>query len=266
MDDFVIRALAAGIGIALVAGPLGCFMVWRRMAYFSDSLAHSALLGIALGLALGIQFNLAVALVCAVFAILLVWMQQRNILPMDSVFAILAHASLSIGIIVIGLLEKTPDLHSYLFGDILIVDLMDVLWVLGGSFIVLVLLWINWSPLVLMTIQEDLAKAEGVNTFRKNLLLVFLMTIVVAISIQIVGVLLITALLIIPAATARQFANSPQSMALFAAGLGSAGVALGIFASLHYDIIAGPGIVTSLAAIFVVSLCVITLYRKALSR
>ncbi|WP_237687942.1 iron chelate uptake ABC transporter family permease subunit [Sneathiella sedimenti] len=251
VDDFILRALAAGIGVALIAGPLGCFVVWRRMAYFGDSLAHSALLGIALGLLYGININLGTVIVCAAFALLLVWLQQRRVLATDTLLGILAHAALSIGMVALSFLNNVSfDLYSYLFGDILTVRISDLYWIYGGGLMVIGLLILNWSSLTLMTLHEDLARAEGVNTVWANILLMLLMTIVVAVSIRIVGILLITSMLIIPAATARQLVTSPESMAIWAAVFGLIAVIAGISGSVEFDTPSGPSIVTAAAIMF----------------
>ncbi len=252
-DPFILRALAAGVGIALIAGPLGCFVVWRRMAYFGDSLAHSALLGIALGLLTGINTSVGTILVCSAFALILLWLQHTRILATDTLLGILAHAALSIGMVAISFAGNQQfDLHSYLFGDILTVRLDDLYWIFGGGIIVLLLLWRNWLSLTLMTIHEDLAKAEGVRTFWVNLMLMLLMTIVVAVSIRIVGILLITSLLAIPAATARQWVRSPEAMAVLSAVFGLFAVFGGIFGSAYLDTPTGPTIVTAATVMFAV--------------
>ena len=253
LDDFILRALAAGVGVALVAGALGCFVVWRRMAYFGDSLAHSALLGIALGLLYGIGVNPGTALVCSVFALTLVWLQRQGVLAMDTLLGIWAHAALAAGMIAVSFLDQPGfDLHAYLFGDVLIVTTGDLYWIYGGGSIVLGLLIANWPALTLMSIHQDLARAEGVNAFAVHLLLVFMMVVVVAISIRIVGVLLITSMLIIPAAAARQLTRSPEAMAVAAAVIGAFAVVAGIFASMRFDTPSGPSIVVAAAGTFVV--------------
>lgn len=249
-DPFILRAIAAGVGVAIIAGVIGCFVVWRRMAYFGDSLAHSALLGIALGLAAGISTNLGVVFVCSAFALLLLWLQQKRVLATDTLLGILAHAALSIGMVSISLLNLRIDLHSYLFGDILTVTSPDLWWIYAGGAVVLVMLLLNWSSLVLMTIHEDLARAENVRTFFTHLLLMLLMTIVVAVSIRTVGILLITSMLIIPAATARQLVRSPEAMAFTASLIGIAAVLIGIFGSIELDTPSGPSIVVATAALF----------------
>ena len=250
LEPFMFRALAAGIGVALTAGVIGCFVVWRRMAYFGDSLAHSALLGIALGLAAGWGANLGVVMICSVFALLLLWLQQKKVLATDTLLGILAHAGLSIGVVAIGFLNQRIDLYAYLFGDILTVTTEELWWIYIGGAAVLVLLWANWSSLVLTTIDEDLARAENIRTFFMHLLLMFLMTITVAVSIRIVGILLITSMLIIPAATARQLVRSPEAMAAAASLLGVAAVIVGLYGSTRFDAPSGPSIVVTAAALF----------------
>jgi len=163
-ESLIINTLIAGIGVAIVAGVVGCFIVWRNMAYFGDSLAHSSLLGIALGLVFGVGANIGVMAICLTFALLLVFLQQRKILATDTILGILSHSALSIGMVVISLLEIKFHLHSYLFGDILTVMPSEILWIyIGGAFILSAII-INWSSLILMTISEDLAKSENIKT------------------------------------------------------------------------------------------------------
>lgn len=252
LDPFIMRALAAGMGVAAVAGVMGCFVVWRRMAYFGDSLAHSTLLGIALGLLTGWGVHAGTVVVGSAFAATLVWLQSKRVLATDTLLGILAHAALSIGMVTISLLGQRVDAYAYLFGDALTVAPRDLYWIYGGGAAALLLLFAHWPSLVLMTIHEDLALAEHVRTLRAHLLFVFLMTIVVAVSIRVVGVLLITSMLIIPAATARQFSRSPEAMAAMAAALGVLAVALGMAGSLRFDAPSGPAIVTASALMFAV--------------
>lgn len=253
-DDFIIRALFAGVGVAIVAGAVGCFVVWRRMAYFGDSLAHSALLGVALGLSIGLQVNVSIIVISLFFALLLLWLEQKRILATDTLLGILAHAMLSIGIIAISLLDQRIDLHTYLFGDILTITTYELIFIYGGGVLVLIILWKYWSSLILTTISEDLAKAEGVNILMMRVIIIIVMTIVVASSLRTVGILLITSLLIIPAATARQLSRSPEVMAIFASLLGSLAVIIGVYSSLEFDTPSGPSIVVAATIIFAIVL------------
>ncbi|TWB22549.1 zinc transport system permease protein [Nitrospirillum amazonense] len=254
MDDFLLRALAGGIGVALVAGPLGCFVVWRRMAYFGDTLSHAALLGIALGFVAGINLMLAVALVGLALAGVLVLMQRQRKLATDTLLGLLSHTTLSLGLIAVALLQTVRvDLMSYLFGDILAVSGGDLAWIWGGGAVVLVLLAWLWRPLLAMTVNEDLARVEGVPVLATQLGFMMLMAATIALAMKVVGVLLITALLIIPAACARRFARTPEIMAGLAAAIGALSVCGGLGASFRADLPAGPAVVVAAAALFLLS-------------
>ncbi len=255
LDDFLIRAGLAGIAVALVAGPLGCFVVWRRMAYFGDTMAHSALLGVALGFLLDVHPTLGVVVVTVAIALLLLALQDRPWLASDTLLGILSHASLSLGLVAIGLMAWLRlDLMGFLFGDILAVSAADLAWIGGGGAAVLaVLLWI-WRPLLAATVHEDLARAEGVPTFRVRLVFMLLIALMIALAMKLVGVLLITALLIIPAAAARRLARTPEAMAVGAALLGAVAVVLGLTGSLHLDTPSGPSIVVAAALLFALAL------------
>ena len=252
IEPFIIRAIISGIGVAIIAGAIGCFVVWRKMAYFGDSLAHSALLGVALGLVLGISTNIGTIIICSIFTITLIWLQQKKILATDTLLGILAHSALSVGMVTLSLLERSVDLHSYLFGDILAVSQTEIYFVLIGGFLVLIFLYLNWSSFVLMTIDEKLARAEGINILLNQLLIMLLMTIVVAVSFKIVGLLLVTSLLIIPAASARQLASSPEMMAIFSSILAILAIILGIYGSYYMDTPSGPSIVVASVIIFII--------------
>jgi zinc transport system permease protein len=263
LDGFLERALAGGIGVALVAGPLGCFVVWRRMAYFGDSLAHSALLGIALGAIFALQLNLAIALLCTGFALLLVLLQQQRQLATDTILGILSHTALSLGIVALSFVQTLRvDLMSYLFGDVLAVTRVDLLWIWGGGALVLAILALIWSHLLAITLNEELARAEGVPVLVVRLAFMMLIALMVAIAMKLVGILLITSLLIIPAAAARQFARTPEQMAALAAAAGVLAVLGGLGASLHWDTPSGPSIVVSAAALFLLSLVLGSLGRS----
>lgn len=252
MDDFLTRALLGGFGVALAAGPLGAFVVWRRMAYFGDTLAHSGLLGVALGMVLQINPQLGVAATCLLIAIALVLLQRQRALAADTLLGILAHTSLSLGLVTLAFLETVRiDLTSYLFGDILAISPDDLYWIWGGTLLALAALVRLWRPLLAATVHEELAQVEGVPVFAVRLAFMLLIAIVIAVAMKVVGILLITSLLIIPAATARRFAHSPESMAVLASGLGCVAVGAGLWASLRWDTPAGPSVVVAATTLFV---------------
>ncbi|TWA69048.1 zinc transport system permease protein [Azospirillum brasilense] len=257
MDDFVLRALAAGCGIALVAGPLGSFVVWRRMAYFGDTLAHSALLGVALGFLLGVNPLIGVVGVCVALALALVGLQRRRALATDTVLGILSHSSLSLGLVAIAFLETLRiDLVAYLFGDILSVTTTDLGWIYAGGAAALGGLLLLWRRLLAVTVDEDLARVEGMPVEALRLAFMLLIALVIAAAMKIVGILLITSLLIIPAAAARRFSRTPEAMAALASVFGIVAVLGGLLSSLNWDLPGGPSIVVAAAALFLASMMV----------
>jgi len=255
LEGFILRAVLGGIGIALVAGPLGCFVVWRRMAYFGSSIAHGALLGVALGLLFGLGLTPAVLVVSVVLALLLVLLQRQRLLAADTLLGILAHAALALGLIALALMQGVRvDLMAYLFGDVLSIGWADIAWICGGGALALAALAYVWTPLLAATLSEELARAEGLPVARARMVLMLLIALVVAIAMKIVGVLLIVSLLIIPAAAARSFARTPEAMAALAALMGVLSVIGGIAASMAWDWPAGPAIVAAATLLFVASL------------
>jgi zinc transport system permease protein len=254
MDEFMQRALVAGVGVALIAGPLGVFLVWRRMAYFGDTLAHSALLGVALGFLLGISINLSVIILSVALALLLVGMSDNRQLSSDTQLGILAHSALSLGLVVMGFQSGVRvDLMGYLFGDILAVTATDLIWVWGGGLLILTLLAVIWRPLLALTVHEELAQVEGIPVVPARMLFMVLIALVIAVSMKIVGVLLITSMMLIPAAVARTFSRTPEQMALLAALAGTLAVAIGLAGSWYWDTPAGPSIVVAAAVLFLLS-------------
>jgi len=252
LDDFLVRALLGGVGVALVAGPLGCFVVWRRMAYFGDALAHAGFLGIALGLLLGFDPILGVAATGAILASGLLLLQRRRLFASDTALGLLSHAGLALGLVVISFLEFLRiDLMSYLFGDLLAVSTGDLALIWGGGLAVLTALAFLWRPLLRLTLHEELAAAEGLPVFALQLAFLLLLALVVATAMKVVGILLITALLILPAASARRFSSTPEAMAVGAALLGSLAVGGGLWASWLWDTPSGPSIVVVALLFFV---------------
>ena len=251
MDDFLIRAIAGGIGMALITGPLGCFVVWRRMAYFGETIAHAALLGIALGLILGVSPLVGVVAVSVAVALLLVLLQRGKTYASDTLLGILAHGTLSVGLVVISTMETVRvDLFSYLFGDILAISLGDVAWIYAAGFAVACALVVLWRPLVAISVHEDLAFVEGVPVAAAKLALMILLAMVVAVAMKVVGILLVISLLIIPAATARTLATTPEHMAGLAAIAGVIAVCGGLWGSFEFDTPAGPSIVLASFVLF----------------
>ncbi len=251
IDDFLIRAVVAGLGIAAVAGPLGCFVVWRRMAYFGDTMAHSGLLGVAIGLFFSINLVLGVFVACMAVAFVLVFLQRARGLATDTALGILAHSALSLGLVVISFMPSVRvDLMGYLFGDILAVSMMDILLIYAVAALSLLCLGFIWNRLLALTVHAHLAAAEGIPTKTLHIIFMLLIAGLIAAAMKIVGILLITSLLIIPAAAARPFAGSPEKMAAIAVLIGALAVMIGLWASLQLDTPSGPSIVVAADALF----------------
>jgi zinc transport system permease protein len=254
-EPFFLNALAAGIGLAIVAAPLGCIIVWRRMAYVGETLAQSSLLGVALGLALGIDLTLAVVLAAVATAFVLIAFGRQKLLALDSVLGLMHHAALALGVVAIAVLKgPSIDLMGYLFGDVFAVTSMDLLWVYGGGAVVFALTLQLWKPLVRLSLHEDLATAEGINPAIPRALFDVLLAITIAVAMKIVGILLVMAFLIVPAVAARPLASTPERMAILAAVIAVAGVFAGLALSLYTDAPGGPSIVLAMCAMAVVSL------------
>ena len=254
-DDFFVRALLAGAGVAMIAGPLGCFIIWRRLAYFGDTLSHASLLGVAIALSLQVNIIISVFVLSVCLAIALLSLRRRARLSEDSILGILSHSGLALGILVLASMEGVRvDLMGLLFGDILSVSKHDLLIIYVGGFVVLLSIWFIWKSLFAATVSYELAKVEGMKPDFTEIIYILLLAGVIAVAIKIVGILLITAMLIIPAATARRFSSGPEQMALIASILGALAACIGLFGSLMFDTPSGPSIVMTAFLLFILSL------------
>jgi zinc transport system permease protein len=255
MTDFLLYAFLAGVGVAAVAGPLGCFVVWRRMAYFGDTLAHSALLGVSLGVMLDINLNITITAIPLIMAMVLVFLEQKGFLSLDTLLGILSHSALALGLVVISLLpDVRVDLMSLLFGDLLAVTQSDLWVIYGVACAVIILLGLLWQQLINITVDPELAAVEGTNVTLVSTALMLITALVIALAMKVVGVLLITALLIIPAATARQLSHTPEQMAVVASVIAMMAVVMGLVMSWYIDTPAGPSVVISAGVLFSLSL------------
>lgn len=255
MIELLLPGWLAGVLLAVAAGPLGSFVVWRRMSYFGDTLAHASLLGVAFGLLLNVNPFYAVIAVTLVLALVLVCLERRPQLSIDTLLGIMAHSALSLGLVVVALMSNVRvDLMSYLFGDLLSVTISDI-WMIGiGVVIVLLVLWWQWRDLLSMTISPEMAHVDGVNLPRARTILMLVTALTIGLAMKFVGALIITSLLIIPAATARRFARTPEQMAGYAVLIGIIAVTGGLTFSAFYDTPAGPSVVLSATVLFVLSL------------
>ncbi|NNE79119.1 MAG: hypothetical protein HKN18_02505 [Silicimonas sp.] len=249
LDSFLVRAALAGVGVAVAAAPLGCFVVWRRMAFFGDATAHAAILGVALALALALPITAGVLFVALAMALFITWRGDGH--SVDTALGVAAHSALALGLVAVSFLEGVRiDLNAFLFGDILAVNRVDLAVIWGGAFLVVGLIAVRWQALLTSTLNEDLATAAGIDPKKEQLVLTLALAVVVAVAIKVVGALLISAMLIIPAAAARPLSHTPVAMALIAAAIGTAAALGGLFASWRLDTPTGPSIVCAAAVIF----------------
>jgi len=256
MDEFIVRALLAGLLVVLMSGPLGCVVVWRRMAYFGDALSHSVLLGISLALMADVNPLLGVIFIGIVLSYLLLKMQSKKDLSSDTVLGILSHGALAAGLVIMAIMQSSGqriDLMAYLFGDILSVSWVYIGWLSLICVSVLTAFYFIWPSILALAVSEELARSEGVAVDRVQLLFMLLMAVVIAVAMKIVGIILITALLIIPAAGARRFASSPEIMAIYATVFGLVSVVGGVLASMQWDTPTGPSIVLVSVLLFFIS-------------
>lgn len=255
LDDFFIRALIAGLGVSLITGPMGCFTIWRRLSFFGDTLAHSALLGVTMALTFELNIPLAVFVISSIIAVMLLSLQKKTRLPGDALLGLLAHSSLAIGLVVIGFLSNIRfDVMGLLFGDILAVNKVDILIIWIGGALILIILKFIWKSLFAATVNYDLAEAEGMKPDRASIIFTILMAAMIAIAIKMVGLLLITGMLIMPASMARNLSDNPSKMVVLSIVGGIMSVSIGLFASLEFNSPSGPSIITAALILFLLSL------------
>jgi zinc transport system permease protein len=254
MNEFLIYSIIAGVVIVSSLCPLGCIVLWRRIPYFGDAIAHSSILGIVLGLMLNINITIAIILVSMVFAILLILLHKEAI--SDILIVIFSYGFLSLGLFMIPFIISNTqvDIFSYLFGDILLVDDAEIKLSLICSIFVLLWIFFRWKKLLLISINEDLAVVEGINLKRINLEFMLITAFMIAVSIKIVGVMLIAAMLIIPSTAARNLSTSPVQMLFFSIAIGIMAVSVGIISSYMIDSPSGPSIILSSLMLYVLSL------------
>ncbi|AHA27606.1 metal ABC transporter permease [Candidatus Liberibacter americanus] len=253
-NEFLTRALLAGVGIVLSTGPLGCFIIWQRIAYFGDTIAHSALLGVAISLMFEIPLPICVFIIASSASLLLIKIQKNENLSYDSILGVIAHSTLSLGLIILSFIDWVrTDLNIFLFGDILAVNINDIILIWSVGILNILVLITIWKPLLATTINHELAKAEGINTEKNKIIFTLITSLMISISIKVVGITLVTSLLILPATTARRFSKSPESMVVISTIIGILGIIVGLYGSLVFDTPSGPSIIIATMIFFILS-------------
>lgn len=260
LEPFLLRAIAAAMGLAVVAAPLGCIVVWNRLAYFGETVAQASLIGVVIALALSINITLGILLATAAVAGLLIVLQRQKLVAMDSVLGLTHHGALALGVISAAQLQGPQvDLMGYLFGDVFAVTDTDIVWIyLGGAFVLAIVVWL-WQPLLRMAVHDELARAEGVNGTRVQAVFTLLLALVIAVAIKIVGILLAIAFLVVPVVAARPLAATPERMAVLTGVVSAASVLVGMALSVWLDAPGGPAIVLVMAIAAALSLTVASL-------
>lgn len=255
MMDFLLPIWLSGIMLSIVSGPIGSFIIWQRMSYFGDTLSHASLLGISFGLFFNINLFYAVIIITLILSMLLIWLEKCSYLTIDSLLGIIAHSTFSLGLILISFMSNLKsNLTNYLFGDLLSVNFSDVLTIFFLDLFVLIIFFLNWNKILLMIINIEIAKVCGINVQRIKMLLIILTSLVISISMKIVGTLLITSMLIIPSATARRYASSPEGMVIISIIIGCLSVTGGLIMSIFFDTPVGPSIVLVSTVLFLISI------------
>lgn len=265
MIELLLPPLLAGICLTSITGPLGTFVVWRRMSYFGDTLSHAALLGISFGFLLNINLFYAVIFITILLALGLIWLEAQKQLPIDTLLGILAHSALSLGLVVISLMKNIRiDLMGYLFGDLLSVTYSDLYQITICVILIGALFFWKWNNILFITVSEELAFSHGINVQFTKLFLVLLLALTIGLSMKFVGALIITSLLIIPAATAKYYSKTPEAMVLIAIIIGMLSIISGLIFSFFYDTPTGPSIVLSNTCLFFISLFIskVILYKQ----
>lgn len=263
LEPFLLRALVAGLALAIVAAPLGCFVVWQRMAYFGETVAQASLIGVALGFALQLDITLGVLIVAVIVAFLLIWFGQQEVVALDSILGLLHHTALAVGVIATSMIRGQPiDLMGFLFGDVFAVSWQDIVWIVGGGCVVLAIVAWLWHPLLRLAVHEELAAAEGVNRRRVRMVFTVLLAVAIAVAMKIVGILLVMAFLVVPAVAARPLTGGPERMVVLAAAIAAASVLAGLWLSANLDWPGGPSIVLVMSAAAGLSLTFASLARR----
>jgi len=262
LEPFMVRALIAGLGLAIIAAPLGCFVVWQRMAYFGETVAQAGLIGVALGLALQMNLTLGVMLIAIVIACLLLWFSRQKAVALDSILGLLHHAALAAGVIAISMIRgPSVDVVGFLFGDVFAITREDLMWIFAGGAVVLAVVAWLWQPLLRIAVHEELAAAEGVDRGRVRTVFTILLAVMIAIAMKIVGFLLVMAFLVVPAVAARPLTGTPERMVVLTALIAAGSVLAGLWLSATVDSPGGPSIVIVMSVVAGVSLTMAALKR-----
>ncbi len=258
LDDFLVRSIIAGLLMVSIAAPMGCLMVWQRLAFLSDTLGHAAVMGVGLGLLLQLPPMFGVLGVVVLIVVSLSQATSFNNALSETTLAIISHTGLAAGLILLGILPaNTVSLEAILFGDLLAVTLTDLGMILVTTLVLAVLLLQHWRSFVAVSVSREIAQAEGIAVRKVQLLMYLMIAMLVAVMMKVMGVLLIAAMLVIPTSSARVLSSSPERMVMFSALFGFAALGGGIFSSFQFDWQTGPSIVLSATTLLLITLLIV---------
>lgn len=263
MIEIILPALIAGFFIAFISAPLGCFVVWRKMAYFGDTLSHATLLGIVIGMALQWNLMFASTFFILILALLLVLLETQKKIAVDTLLGILSHGALSIGIVSMYFIGFQSNLvENYLLGDILSISYDDLYFIIPTVFIIGAILIKHWNAFLYLTLDPELAQSHGIHLQKNKFIFTILLAVTIGIAFKFIGALVITALLIIPVAIARFFSKTPEQMAFMAIFISILMILLGFVVSAFCDTPSGPSIVALCAILFLLTLICDLMHKK----
>ena len=265
LDDFLVRSVIAGLIMVVIAAPMGCLMVWQRLAFLSDTLGHAAVMGVGLGLLLEVTPVFGVLAVALLIVFSLNRVNSFNSALSETTLAIISHTGLAGGIILVGLLPaQSVNLEAILFGDLLATTSADLTRLLITTVVLLLLLLHYWRSFVAVSVSREIAQAEGIEVRKVQLLMYIMIALLVAVMMKVMGVLLIAAMLVIPTSSARLFSRSPEQMVAVSALYGLGALAGGISSSFHFDWQTGPAIVVSATLLLLITLAITRIFKSRL--
>lgn len=264
LDDFLVRSIIAGLLMVSIAAPMGCLMVWQRLAFLSDTLGHAAVMGVGLGLLLQLPAMFGVLAVVILIVVSLSQVTSFNTALSETTLAIISHTGLAAGLILLGVLPaNTVSLEAILFGDLLAVTLSDLGMILVTTIVLAGLLIKHWRSFVAVSVSREIAQAEGIEVRKVQLIMYMMIALLVAVMMKVMGVLLIAAMLVIPTSSARVLSSSPERMVMLSALFGCAALGGGILSSFQFDWQTGPAIVLSATTLLLITLLIVRWYRTS---
>ena len=265
LDDFLVRSVIAGLIMVAIAAPMGCLMVWQRLAFLSDTLGHAAVMGVGLGLLLEVTPVFGVLAVALLIVYSLNRVNSFNSALSETTLAIISHTGLAGGIILVGLLPaQSVNLEAILFGDLLATTRADLVRLLITTVVLLLLLLHHWRSFVAVSVSREIAQAEGIQVRKVQFLMYIMIALLVAVMMKVMGVLLIAAMLVIPTTSARLFSRSPEQMVAVSALYGLGALAGGIGSSFQFDWQTGPAIVVIATLLLLATLAITRIFKSQL--